>query len=109
MSEDKIPETMQAVQDRVLLMKHRGFAVTEEQVIGQSVKDGLQAIVNDLLDGEYFTVQLIDQKNFAIIGIAGKQEGHITAKGDSFLSDFKKNPDLLWDYLWDQAEKVIGR
>ncbi|MDI4584798.1 hypothetical protein FCS82_06990 [Oenococcus sp. UCMA 14587] len=109
MNEEKIPETIEDVKEHVVLMKSRGFLISEEQVISQAIKDGLQAIVNDLMDGEYFTVQLINSKTFVILGISGEAEGKITAQGNSFNSDFKKNSDRLWDYFWDQAEKIVGR
>lgn len=109
MNEEKIPETIEDVKERVVLMKSRGFLISEEQVISQTIKDGLQAIVNDLMDGEYFTVQLINSKTFVILGISGEAEGRITAQGNSFNNDFKKNSDRLWDYFWDQAEKIVGR
>ncbi|WP_243690831.1 hypothetical protein [Oenococcus oeni] len=54
MNEDKIPETIQDIKERAALMKSRGFSIGEEQVMSQAIKDGLQAIVNDLMDGEIF-------------------------------------------------------
>ncbi|MDV7687464.1 hypothetical protein [Oenococcus oeni] len=109
MNEDKIPETIQDIKERAALMKSRGFSIGEEQIMSQAIKDGLQAIVNDLMDGEYFTVQLINPKTFMILGVNGRTEGKIIARGESFNSDFKESSDRLWNYFWDQAEKIVGR
>lgn len=109
MDENKVPMTLEAVKDRVTLMDARGFKITEDEVIDQSIKEGLQAIVDELLDGEYFTVQLVNPKTFDILGIKGDLEGKILAKGSSFVQDFKDNADRLWDSLWSQADKIVGR
>lgn len=109
MNEEKIPENYQDIKDRIELMHSRGFDVSEDQLIEQTAKDGLQAIVNDLLDGEYFTVEKINEKQFDILGISGKIEGSIIAKGESFVADFKKDSQSFWNSLWSQSEKIIGR
>ncbi|MFT8878649.1 MAG: hypothetical protein ABF913_03690 [Oenococcus sp.] len=109
MDENKVPATIEAVRDRVTLMNARGFKITEDEVIDQSIKEGLQAIVDELLDGDYFTIQLINPRTFDILGLKGNLEGQIFAKGSSFTQDFKNNADQVWDSLWDQADKIVGR
>ena len=57
MNEHSIPEDMTQVADRVALMAARGFPVNEDDVIKEALKLGFQDIVDERMEGNYYTVR----------------------------------------------------
>lgn len=109
MNNNEIPVSLDEVKNQVALMKERGFSVKEDDVIADTLQRGLQNLVDIRTDGHYYTVHWTPDKTFEIRGIGAVVEGHIQPKGDNFVEDFKNNAPLLWDYLGDQASKIVGR
>ena len=110
MDNNKIPENLEEVQNQITLMKERGFEVSEDDVIRDSLLRGLQNLVDIRSDGHYYTVHWTPENSFEMRGIGAVVEGHIEPKTDkNFVEEFKENSPLLWDYLGNQAAKIIGR
>lgn len=112
MAEQKVPEDMQEVEDQVVLMRARGFEVSEDDVIREALKNGFQALVDDRLDGNYDTVRWDDDlKGLQIVSFDDTVEGEIRPAEDeaSFIDQFKTDASKVWFKLDDAAGKIIGR
>lgn len=112
MDTEKIPEDMQDVRDRVALMAGRGFTVSEEDVIKEALKAGFQSIVDEKMDGNYYTVRWDEKFNaLQILGMDNELVGSAVPKeaGPDFIKQFEANATNTWYALDKEALKVIGR
>ncbi|SCB84839.1 hypothetical protein [Weissella bombi] len=112
MDVEKIPEDMQDVRDRVALMAGRGFTVSEEDVIKEALKAGFQSIVDEKMDGNYYTVRWDEKFNaLQILGMDNELVGSAVPKedGPDFIKQFEANATNTWYALDKEALKVIGR
>lgn len=112
MDEHSIPENMSDVRDRVILMNARGFEVTEDDVIRETLRAGFQDIIDGRADGAYFTIRWDDTfTELWILGIDTELEGKAVPgeKFDSFVEQFKINASEVWFALDSAARKAIGR
>ena len=112
MNTEKIPEDMQDVRDRVSLMAGRGFTVSEEDVIKEALKAGFQSIVDEKMDGNYYTVRWDENFNaLQILGMDNELVGSAVPKeGESdFIKQFETNATNTWYALDKAALKVVGR
>ena len=112
MDESRIPEDMAEVQERVAVMTERGFPVKVDDVIKESLKLGLQDIVDERMEGNYYTIRW-DENYFGlqlfgidneVIGIVKPAEG----KSD-YVAQFKENAANVWFQLDTEVGKIIGR
>ena len=112
MDDQKIPEDMTQVAERVALMTERGFPVAEEDVIKEALRAGFQSIVDERLDGNYYTVrwdeefnalQMYDLDN-AFVGEVKPDDGR-----PSYVDQFKQDAMGVWFTLDRAVGKVIGR
>ena len=102
-----IPENMEEVAVQVAKRQVHGEKVTPEEVIEQAVPDILQALLDDALEGHYDDVKR-DGDQLIITDAMGEQVGVLTPKGASFVDDFKKDSDVLIEYLENQVAKLVG-
>lgn len=112
MDEHAIPENMNDVRDRVILMNARGFEVTEEDVIREALRAGFQDIIDGRADGAYFTVSWDDAfTDLWVMGIDSELEGKAvpSEKYGNFVEQFKNNPSEVWFALDTASRKIIGR
>lgn len=110
--EFKIPEDMEQVRDRVAVMAGRGFPVEEDDVIKEALKLGFQDIVDERMEGNYFTVRWDeDFRALQVYGLASAYEGEAKPEDDkpSYVEQFKKNAMDVWFQLDRAASQIIGR
>ncbi|MDR3190745.1 MAG: hypothetical protein LBT80_05990 [Lactobacillaceae bacterium] len=112
MDTNKIPETMEEVDAQVALMSERGFPVTQDDVIKEALKAGFQDIVDERMEGSYYSVRwdaefkALEVYNFdtGLVGRAVPADG-----GADFIAQFKANAMGVWFTLDKEAGKIIGR
>lgn len=112
MDMQKIPEDMQDVRARVALMAGRGFPVSEEDVIKEALKAGFQSIVDEKMDGNYYTVRWDESFNaLQVFGMDNELIGSAVPKegSASFIEQFEVNATNTWYALDKDALKIIGR
>ena len=112
MNTQKIPEDMQDVRDRVDLMAGRGFPVSEEDVIKEALKKGFQSIVDEKMDGNYYTVRWDEAfHDLQVLVIDNELVGSAKPKADGpdFIKQFKTNATNTWFVLDKDALAIIGR
>jgi hypothetical protein len=112
MDDAKIPEDMEQVRDRVAVMASRGFPVAEDDVIKEALKLGFQDIVDERMEGNYFTVRWDeDFRALQVYGLASAYEGEAKPEDDkpSYVEQFKMNAMDVWFQLDRAASKIIGR
>lgn len=112
MDEHMIPENMNDVRDRVVLMQARGFEVTEDDVIKEALRNGFQDIIDDRADGAYFTIRWDETfTELWVVGMDSELEGKATPneKFGSFVTQFKENASDVWFALDAASRKIIGR
>ena len=112
MNEGSIPEDMTQVADRVALMAARGFPVSEDDVIKEALKLGFQDIIDERMEGNYFTVRWDeDFRALQVFGIGNAYEGEAKPEDEqpSYIDQFKANAMNVWLALDRAASKIIGR
>lgn len=112
MNEHSLPEDMTQVADRVALMAARGFPVSEDDVIKEALKLGFQDIVDERMEGNYYTVRWDEEFNaLQVFGIENSFEGEAKPEEGkpSFIEQFKANSMNAWLALDRAASKIIGR
>lgn len=103
-----IPQTMAEVNDQVAMLKGRGVETPVEVVLRETIKRGLQEMFDEKLDGNYYSIEWVDEK-FDVFSLGHEFEGSVEPVGETFAQDFEKNAATTWDYLDDQAQKLVGR
>lgn len=103
-----IPQTMAEVNDQVAMLKGRGVETPVEVVLRETIKRGLQEMFDEKLDGNYYSIEWVDEK-FDVFSLGHEFEGSVEPNGETFAQDFEKNAATTWDYLDDQAQKLVGR
>ena len=113
MDDTKLPEDMEAVLERVDLMTKRGFPVSVDDVIKETLKAGVQSIVDERMEGNYYAVRWND--NFTAFdlfdSINNDAVGEIKAADANvdYIEQFKLNSEVLWFTLDQQIGKLLGR
>ncbi|GAK30097.1 hypothetical protein WOSG25_011940 [Weissella oryzae SG25] len=112
MDESQIPEDMTAVAARVQMMTDRGFPVSTDDVIKETLKAGLQAIVDERMEGNYYYVRW-DEKFWGldVLDLVDELVGQVQpiSEQDNFIDQFKENADQVWFYFDKAAGNFIGR
>lgn len=109
---DKIPETMEAVEVRVAMMKQVGFPVAVDDVIKEAIKDGLQALLDEQMSGHYYTVHWdVNFKSLEVIGFGDEHVGDIEPEAGqpAWIDQFKTNTDMFWFNLDTAVSQLVGR
>ncbi len=112
MDDFKIPEDMQAVGQRVQTMTERGFPVSEVDVIKEALKDGLQSIVDERMEGNYYYVRWdSDFNGLSIFDAVNDLVGEIKPQDGqaNFIEQFKDNAEQVWLLLDQETGKFVGR
>ncbi|WP_267202025.1 hypothetical protein [Limosilactobacillus kribbianus] len=105
----QIPQNMTEVEVQLIDRKKAGEQVTKEEIIQNAVKDILQALMDEALEGHYDDVKWDDQQhNLLVFDIMGKQVGMAQPQKGTFIEDFTANPDGLMDYFTTVVTKIVG-
>lgn len=105
----QIPQNMTEVEVQLLDRQKAGEQVTKEEIIRNAVKDTLQALMDEALEGHYDDVKWDDQgQNLLVFDIMGKQVGKAHPQAANFVADFTASPDNLMDYFTKVVTKIVG-
>lgn len=103
----EIPQSMDDVVMQVAQRKLHGEEVTEDAVIKTAVRDILQALFDEALEGHYDDVKWSGD-DLVVTDIMGQPVGTVSPQGESFISDFRQNADVLVLRLEDETSKLVG-
>ena len=103
----EIPQSMDDVVMQVAQRKLHGEEVTEDAVIKTAVRDILQALFDEALEGHYDDVKWSGD-DLVVTDIMGQPVGTVNPQGESFISDFRQNADALVLRLEDETSKLVG-
>ena len=103
----EIPQSMDDVVMQVAQRKLHGEEVTEDAVIKMAVRDILQALFDEALEGHYDDVKWSGD-DLVVTDIMGQPVGTVSPQGESFISDFRQNADALVLRLEDETSKLVG-
>lgn len=103
----EVPQSMEDVAMQLAQHQIRGEHVTEEEVIKNAVRDIFQAYFDDALEGRYNEVNW-DGQDLCVTDVMGESLGTVQPVSDSFVKDFKQDPDALMDRLADITAKMVG-
>lgn len=103
----EIPQSMDDVVMQVAQRKLHGENVTEDAVIKTAVRDILQALFDEALEGHYDDVKW-SANNLVVTDIMGQPVGTVSPQSDSFITDFRHNADALVLRLEEQTTKLVG-
>lgn len=105
----QIPQSMSEVEVQLLDRQKHGEHVTKEEVIRNAVRDTLQALMDEALDGHYDDVKWDDHgQNLLVIDIMGKQVGEVTPLKKDFIAEFTASPDNMLLHFDDAVTKIVG-
>lgn len=102
-----VPESMEEVAMKVAQYQVHGQQVTPEQVIHDAVRDTLQALLDDALEGHYDDVHWVDDQ-LKVTDSMGADVALVSPEHTDFVADFKQDPSAVKDYLADQVAKMVG-
>lgn len=105
----QIPQSMAEVQVQLAERRNNGEDITEEAVIRNAVRDILQALMDEALEGHYDDVKWDEKgQNLLVYDIMGKQVGKAVPVKDNFIEEFKASPDNLMLHFDDVVTKIVG-
>ena len=101
----QIPQSMTEVEVQLLDRQKHGEQVTKEEIIRNAVKDTLQALMDEALDGHYDDVKWDDQgHDLVIYDIMGK----VAPVKATFVDEFTASPDNMMLHFDDAVTKIVG-
>lgn len=103
----EVPENMEEVAMKVARSKVRGEALTEEAVIKDAVKEILQGLMDEALDGHYDDVNW-QAGTLVVTDFMGQEEGRVVPVGASFVADFRDDADALVDRFVTAVTRIVG-
>ncbi|EEW54369.1 hypothetical protein [Limosilactobacillus antri] len=103
----EIPQSMDDVVMQVAQRKLHGEQVTEDEVIHGAVRDILQALFDEALEGHYDDVKWSGER-LLVTDFMGKKVGEVSPQGASFVADFRENADALILRLEEETTKLVG-
>lgn len=105
----QIPQNMAEVQVQLTERRNQGEQISEDTIIKNAVKDILQALMDEALEGHYDDVKWdADEHDLIICDIMGKPVGKASPAKESFIADFKADPDTLMLRFDDVVTKIVG-
>lgn len=103
----QIPQNMGEVEAQLMDRRNHGEQVTADEVIKDAVRDILQALMDEALEGHYDDVKWDDQGKNLIIYSLGKSVGKVAPAKATFIEEFKTNPDDLMLHLDQAVTKIV--
>lgn len=103
----EIPANMEEVAMKIAAAKVHGQDLAVDDVIKDAVRDTMQAMMDEALEGHYDDVSWAGTK-LVVTDFTGKQVGSVAPASDSFISDFRENADQLSLKLEKAAAKIVG-
>lgn len=104
----QIPQDMTEVKVKLAQLEELGHESTEAQVIFEAISDNAQAILDEKLEGHYYSCAL-DKDTLTVYDVIQKPIGKIKAQSHSFEEDFRQNAPQLLMYLDQQIQKIVNQ
>ncbi|WP_295746893.1 hypothetical protein [uncultured Limosilactobacillus sp.] len=103
----EIPANMEEVAMKIAAAKVHGQDLAVDDVIRDAVRDTMQAMMDEALEGHYDDVSWSGNE-LVVTDFTGKQVGTVAPAADNFISDFRENADQLSLKLEKAAAKIVG-
>ncbi|ABJ67407.1 hypothetical protein AAHB41_02320 [Pediococcus pentosaceus] len=103
----QIPHDMTELRIMMEQLKEMGKEANEDQLIEQAVVDNAQQLLDEALDGHYFTCKLEDGK-LVVYDVINLPTGSIEPLGKNFKEDFITDADNLWIHLSSNLNRIAG-
>lgn len=101
-----IPETMDQIRQRMVLLEQEGHPMTEDDLIYQTIQDLLQLYLDNAEEGHYDTVKPVDEKTLNFVDIHNQKIGEFKANSESLVNDFKTSDFKMLLDLEEAAIKI---
>lgn len=102
-----VPENMEEVAMKVAQNQVHGRQVSQDEVIHDAVRDILQALLDDALEGHYDDVKWAGSQ-LEVTDAMGAKVGTVSSTKASFEEEFKADPDQLKARLADEVDHIVG-
>ncbi len=100
-----VPLSMPEVAEKVKELNSKGQNVTEDDVIRDTILQSFQGYLDEAEEGHYDSARYDDE--LEVLTVTGRVTHTIKPMAaDSLIEDFKKNADMTFMYLADQAEAI---
>jgi hypothetical protein len=103
----QIPHDMTEFRVMVEQLKKMNKPVNEDELLDQAVVDNAQQLLDEILDGHYYTCKLVEGE-IVVYDVINLPTGNIKPISDSFKEDFISDPDGLWIYLGSELGRIAG-
>lgn len=102
-----VPVNMFEVQQKLEWSLSQNIKADETSIIKDALKENVQNMVNDVLEGPYWMVKWNDEQ-LKIYDINGTFVDQVQPINDNLISDFKSNAPVLLRNLFQQVQKIIS-
>jgi hypothetical protein len=103
----QIPHDMTELRIMMEQLKEMGKEVDQDQLIDQAVVDNAQQLLDEALDGHYFTCKL-EEGSLVVYDVINLPTGSIEPMGKDFKEDFITDADNLWIHLSSNINRIVG-
>lgn len=103
----QIPHDMTELRVMMEQLKTMGKEVDEEKLIDQAVVDNAQQLLDEALEGHYFSCKLVDG-DLIVYDVINLPAGTVKPLGNSFKEDFITDAEGLWHHLSSELNRIAG-
>ncbi|WP_159722583.1 hypothetical protein [Enterococcus sp. CSURQ0835] len=105
-----IPTNMAEVAQKLTWSRENGIDATEESVILNAVLENTQQMLNEALEGAYWSAQWDEeQQNLIVLDVLGKPLATITPWKTDFVTDFKQNTTELLRVIDTKVQQIVKK
>lgn len=101
-----IPTTLAEIQQVIDWNQKNDKEMSVDEIILEAVKENAQRIVDEALEGPYWTIQW-QEKKLLVLDVLKQPIGHISPYNESFLTDFKTTPIPMWHDLATKLNQIV--
>lgn len=102
-----VPVNMFEVQQKLDWSLENNIKADQESIIKDALKENVQNMVNDVLEGPYWMVKW-DDNQLKIFDISGIFIDTVKPVNNSLIEDFKSNAPVLIRNLFKQVQKIVS-
>lgn len=104
----QIPQDMTEVKVKIAQLEELGHKSDEKQVIFDAIQDNAQALLDEQLEGHYYSCKL-DGDTITVFDVIQKPLGTIRSQGATFEADFRKNAQNMLIDIDNKMQKIIDQ
>ncbi|MCT3027955.1 hypothetical protein EFN35_08665 [Pediococcus parvulus] len=104
----QIPQNMTEVKVKIAELEELGHKSDEKQVVFEAIQDNAQSLLDEQLEGHYYSCKLNDD-TITIFDVIQKPIGDIKSQGASFDADFRQDANKMLIYLNTEIHRVINQ